>query len=105
MALDSPRLLSMLMMRKGSGAQEHAGAAVQRDARRRRGRGDDNASPCIEIAHAPSGTRCLLSRQDGVWLLSVQAQSGMSPANLRALLETLRSQFTERGLGPIDIVV
>lgn len=103
--LDSPHLLSMLFMRKGRGAQEYAAAAAQREPRRRRGNDDDNESPCIEITHSSTGIRCLLSRQDGVWILSLQSQSSLSLANRRALLETLRSQFTERGLGPIDIVL
>lgn len=101
--LDSLCLLSALSMRTAPRVEQWAGAATRRDARRR---GDnDNESPCIEITHSPTGTRCLLSRQDGVWILSLQEQSTVSPANRRALLEALRSQFTARGLGPIDIVL
>lgn len=103
--LDSPCLLPLLFIRKGRGAQEYVAAAAQREPRRRRGTDDDNESPCIEITHSSTGIRCLLSRQDGVWILSLQSHSALSLANRRALLESLRSQFTERGLGPIDIVL
>jgi hypothetical protein len=103
--LDSPCLLAALSMRNAPGVEQWASAAPRRDARRRRDGDDDNESPCIEITHSPTGTRCLLSRQDGVWVLSLQAQSAVSPANRRAVLEALRSQFTERGLGPIDVVL
>lgn len=103
--LDSLCLLSALSMRTAPRVEQWVGAATRRDARRRGSGDDDNESPCIEITHSPTGTRCLLSRQDGVWVLSLQEQSAVSPANRRAVLEALRSQFTARGLGPIDIVL
>jgi hypothetical protein len=102
---DSACLLSELFIRTAPSVEQWVGAAARRDARRRRCGDSDDESPCIEITHSPTGTRCLLSRQDGIWILSLQPQSAVSPANRRALLEALRSQFTERGLGPIDIVL
>ena len=72
-----------------------------RDIRRRRPADEPEASGCIEVVHPQSGARFLLSQQDGVWLLSVSAESGLDAADL----ETLKAQFAECGLGPVDILI
>ena len=103
--IDSPRQLAQLIARSDDAARELAGATAQRAARRRRDSEDRDAGPCIEVTHQRTGTRCVLSRQDGVWVLSLQTQSALSRAELQAIAETLRSQFAERGLGPVDIIL
>lgn len=57
---------------------------------------------CIEVVHAASGSRFLLSRGDGVWLLSIQSTSTSSHDD--AFVAELRALFAERGLGPVDVV-
>lgn len=103
--IDSPRQVTQLIARSDDGAREPAGATAQRAARRRRDSEDRDAGPCIEVTHQPTGTRCVLSRQDGVWVLSLQTQSALSRAELQTIAETLRSQFAESGLGPVDIIL
>jgi hypothetical protein len=103
--IDSPRQLAQLIARSDDAAGANAGATAQRAARRRRDFEDRDTGPCIEITHQRTGTRCVLSRQDGVWVLSLQTQSALSCAQLQMIAETLRSQFAERGLGPVDIIL
>ena len=58
-------------------------------------------STCIEVVHAASGSRFLLSREDGVWLLAIQSRA--SPED-DAIVQSLRELFAQRGLGPVDVV-
>jgi hypothetical protein len=104
-SIDSPRQLTQLIARSDDAAREAAGGTAQRAARRRRDSEDRDAGPCIEVTHQRTGTRCVLSRQDGVWVLSLQTHSALSRAELQTIAETLRSQFAERGLGPVDIIL
>lgn len=57
---------------------------------------------CIEVVHAATGSRFLLSRQDGTWLLAFQSR--VSPQEAADIARQLRSLFAERGLGPLDVV-
>lgn len=61
---------------------------------------------CIEVVHPTTGSRFLLSRQDGVWLLAIQSRASplANEEDDDALVEALRAQFAERGLGPVDVV-
>lgn len=61
----------------------------------------NQSETCIEVVHAASGSRFLLSREDGVWLLAIQSKT--TPED-DAIVEALRELFTKRGLGPIDVI-
>jgi hypothetical protein len=78
-----------------------AAAASSNDVRRKRPGDEADSAPCIEVVHPTTGARFLLSQTDGVWLLSVPAQYALEPSSI----ETLRSQFEECGLGPVDIII
>lgn len=104
-SIESRRLLSMLPARVEQSLPASSSAAGHREIRRRRSLGDSPQSPCIEITHASTEGRFLLSRENGVWILSLPEQPAMREADLQSMLEMLRAHFTERGLGPIDIVV
>lgn len=88
-----------LQVQPGSEPQENA--PTPREPRRKRTADEPEGSGCIEVVHPQSGARFLLSQQEGVWLLSVSAESGLDAADL----ETLRAQFAECGLGPVDIII
>ena len=70
-------------------------------ARWRRAAGTQDEA-CIEVVHAASNSRFLLSRQDGVWLLAVQSRA--SPQDDEAVVQALRELFSKRGLGALDVV-
>ena len=66
-------------------------------------RAASHSSPmCIEVVHATSGSQFLLSREDGVWLLSMRSRT--SSQNDEAIVTALRELFARRGLGPLDVV-
>lgn len=57
---------------------------------------------CIEVVHAATGSRFLLSRENEVWLLSIQSRA---PAeDDEAIVRALRELFARRGLGPLDVI-
>jgi hypothetical protein len=58
---------------------------------------------CIEVVHPTTGSRFLLSRQDGIWLLAIQSRAAPIDDD-DPYIQTLREQFAKRGLGPLDIV-
>jgi hypothetical protein len=78
-------------------------AAVANELRRRRAHEGDSG-PCIEVEHSGTGVRVLLSRENGVWLVSFQSQSCESPVDQGLILDSLRAYFVEQGLGPIDVI-
>jgi hypothetical protein len=102
--LPMPRMFPALSMHHEQSLQA-PGAAMLWDTRRRRGVDAPNPSPCIEIAHPRSGARFLLSRENGVWLLSFHAASATGSVDLQSFVATLRTHFARQGLGPIDIIV
>ena len=57
---------------------------------------------CIEVVHAASNSRFLLSREDGVWLLAIQSRA--SPQDDDVIVQALRELFAKRGLGALDVV-
>jgi hypothetical protein len=57
---------------------------------------------CIEVVHAASNSRFLLSREDGIWLLAIQSRG--SPGEDDAIVQALREQFAQRGLGALDVI-
>jgi len=63
-----------------------------------------NGTSCIEIDLAHSGVRMVLSRVSDVWLLSIQSASPLDSTQREHLVEMLRAQFAERGLGAVDII-
>jgi len=86
------------------GVDSVASSAAMREPRRRRAASGDEASSCVEIEHAASGLRCVLSYQDGAWFLSF-TQSPASNDDARALVQALRAHFQKSGLGAIDVIV
>lgn len=100
-----PQPLLSLLSILGNGC-EHAdpNAAMARPNRPRRTLADPESSHCIEVAHPRTGMKFVLSQKDGVWLLSIDEQSSMDPAELQPFLTYLREQFSERGLGPVDLI-
>ena len=70
-------------------------------ARWRRAAGAQGES-CIEVVHAASNSRFLLSREDGIWLLAIQSRA--SPQEDDAIVQALRELFAQRGLGALDVV-
>ena len=58
------------------------------------------ATCCLEVMHARSGTRFLLSRDGNGWLLAVDSDNAPDADELAMLTET----FTAHGLGPIDVI-
>jgi hypothetical protein len=63
------------------------------------------ATRCIEVVHARTGTRFVLSREGSAWLLAVDSDNTPHPAELSAVVEMLNETFAARGLGPIDVIV
>lgn len=57
---------------------------------------------CIEVVHAASNSRFLLSRENGVWLLAIQSRA--SPQDDDVIVQALRELFAKRGLGALDVV-
>jgi hypothetical protein len=100
-----PQPLLSLLSTLGN-CREHAdpSAAMPRPNRPRRTLADPESSHCIEVAHPRTGVKFVLSQKDGVWLLSIDEQSSMDPAELQPFLTYLREQFAERGLGPVDLI-
>jgi hypothetical protein len=102
--LQWPRMILAPSMRDGLSAQPQAGAVAGWKTRWRRSLDASPHSSCIEVAHLASGARFLLSRDNGVWLLSFQAADALPAIDLQSLAATLRAHFAGRGLGPIDIL-
>jgi hypothetical protein len=59
------------------------------------------AGRCLEVVHARSGTRFVLSRDGDAWLLAIDSRTAPDAAALEMLNET----FTGLGLGAIDVIV
>jgi hypothetical protein len=78
-------------------------AALASELRRRRAPELDS-SPCIEVEHSGTGVRLLLSRENGVWLVSLRPESSESAVDQGLILDSLRAYFVEQGLGPIDVI-
>lgn len=97
-------LLSLLSTLGNSCEHADPSAAMPRPNRPRRTLADPESSHCIEVAHPRTGVKFVLSQKDGVWLLSIDEQSSMDPAELQPFLTYLREQFAERGLGPVDLI-
>jgi hypothetical protein len=79
-------------------------AIVANELRRRRVGHEGDSGPCIEVMHSSTGVSLLLSRENGVWLVSFQAQPCESPVDHHLILEALRAYFVEHELGPIDVI-
>jgi len=62
------------------------------------------AARCLEVVHARTGTRFVLSRDGYAWLLAVEGEHRPDSAELATVLATLNEMFTARGLGPIDVI-
>jgi hypothetical protein len=71
----------------------------------RRPAGASHLSPCLEIRHAPSGACFVLSRENGVWLLSIRTMDALPRTDRDSLVATLRAHFAARGLGTVELVV
>jgi hypothetical protein len=56
---------------------------------------------CLEVVHARSGTRFVLSRNGDAWLLALDSDNAPDAAALEMLTET----FESLGLGAIDVIV
>jgi hypothetical protein len=63
------------------------------------------ASRCLEVVHARSGTRFVLSRDSDAWLLAVESDEAPNAGELSSALAALNAAFEARGLGPIDVIV
>ena len=98
----SKSLLSLLARSGDSGAQVAAGSPAFVLRRRTQADGP-TASTCIEVSHA--GIDFVLSKQNGVWLVSLKELSSLSQSELASCLEGLREQFAQRGLGEVDVIV
>lgn len=70
-------------------------------ARWRRAAGAAGAE-CIEVVHASSESQFLLSRENGVWLLTIKSKG--SPESDEAIVQALRELFAKRGLGALDVI-
>ena len=103
-AMPSP-MLALLSTNGETSAPAAATMGAALAARRRSVAGEVGASPCIEVTHPGTGARFVLSRKDGVWLLSLQDQPAMSAAELERFVQDLREHFAERGLGEVDVIV
>ena len=95
--------------RSMTGAERKAGesgvAAELFESSWRRRAGGAAASSCIEVVHGPSGTRFVLSRENGVWLLAVDSGFAGRSSELQSFLSMLRENFASRGLGDIDVIM
>lgn len=99
-----PQPLLALLSTLGDCEHADPSTALPRSSRPRRTLADPESSHCIEVAHPRTGMKFVLSQKDGVWLLSIDEQSSMDPAELQPFLAYLREQFAERGLGPVDLI-
>jgi hypothetical protein len=99
------QMLALLSTNGETSAPAAATMGAALAARRRSVAGAADASPCIEVTHPGTGGRFVLSRKDGVWLLSLQDQPAMSAAELERFVQDLREHFAERGLGEVDVIV
>jgi len=97
-ARQSPRQISVP-------PQNPTGAAAAQQGKRHRAADSATVAPCLEITLAQSGTRLVLSRQADVWLLSIQSENPLTPAQFEELKTMLRAQFAQRELGAVDIVL
>jgi hypothetical protein len=59
-------------------------------------------SECFEVVHAATGSRFLLSRENGIWLLTIQSRAPVGDDE--TLVRTLRELFARRGLGTLDVI-
>ena len=57
---------------------------------------------CIEVVHETTGSRFLLSRENGIWLLTIQSRAPVEDD--QAMVQALRELFARRGLGPLDVI-
>jgi hypothetical protein len=57
---------------------------------------------CIEVVHAATGSRFLLSRENGIWLLTIQSRTPVEDDH--AIVQVLRDLFARRGLGSVDVI-
>jgi hypothetical protein len=97
--------LASLMKGADAGAAVPLSARSGAETRKARRAGVAEAPHCIEVVDPRTGLRFVLSREGDVWLLSIQSQTSPSRADLDSLLATLRTQFSDRGLGAVDIVI
>lgn len=56
---------------------------------------------CLEVVHARSGTRFVLSQDGSAWLLSIESEN----ASDAAALAMLKDAFMALGLGPVDVIL
>jgi hypothetical protein len=57
---------------------------------------------CIEVVHAATGSRFLLSRENDIWLLTIKSRAPGEDDEL--LVQALRDLFARRGLGALDVM-
>jgi hypothetical protein len=102
----TPQPLLSLLSALGSRCEyvDPATAQHARAFRPKKALADPESSHCIEVAHPRTGMTFRLSQKDGVWLLSIDEQSSLDPAELQPFLSYLREQFAEKGLGPVDLI-
>jgi hypothetical protein len=63
------------------------------------------AARCLEVVHARSGTRFVLSHDGSAWLLAVESDNAPDAGELSTALAMLNETFAALGLGPIDVIV
>jgi hypothetical protein len=98
------RSLQQLLRSTEPASHAQLSTGQTRDMKRRRAKDHTDATaPCIEIVHAGTGTRCTLSREAGVWILSFESQP-LDAVHRDTVSETIRKQFAAKGLGPVDII-
>lgn len=97
-ARQSPRKISVP-------PQSPSGAAAAQQPKRHRAADSATMAPCLEITLANTGTRLVLSRQADVWLLSIQSETPLTPAQFEEFKTMLRAQFAQRNLGAVDIML
>lgn len=95
----SPLPLTSSEADTGSAASTHTALRF-----RRAGTGSAAAS-CIEVVHARTGMRFVLSRDNDVWLLAIESGSAPHPAEMNSIIAMLNAQFAAQGLGPIDVIL
>jgi hypothetical protein len=97
--------LASLMRGAEAGASVPVSAKPGAEARKTRRSVVAEGPHCIEVVDPRTGMRFVLSREGEVWLLAIQSQTPPNSADLDSLVATLRAQFSDRGLGPVDIVI
>jgi hypothetical protein len=91
----------------GSGSVHNAVVTAEshEPSRSRRTGGGNGPGSCIEVVHARTGTRFVLSRDGDAWLLAIESETTPSPAELASVISMLNARFAARGLGPIDVLM